>query len=193
MAALLPEKVERVAKKKAPKVQQDRNLKLNQIEVVSEEEIAKLTTSEWDPEPAYTDPTMDSSCCRALLLEIMRRAAYDWVLYRTDSKIQNKKLAEDAYYWLFEEDETSPSWQERIAEDKLMTAFIVICDSLDLDPDNVRKYIRKLTIKNVMSVGRPAERRKQPVEEMGGDEHYVHNIDVGEIPIYDPTFGGSVS
>lgn len=101
--------------------------------------------------------------CKALLLEIVRRAAYDWVLYRTSSRIQNKLLAEDAYRWLFLEEEDGPEYEERKKEGKLMTSFVAICEQLDLDPDRVRGHIRQMTPKNVMSVGRPAEYRRREV------------------------------
>lgn len=139
-------------------------------------------------------PENDASCCRALLLEILRRAAYDWVLYRTSSKLQDKQLAEDAYYWIFVENEESSSWDERETPDengitKVMTGFLTICEILDLDPEKVRAYVRQLTIKNVMSVGRPAERRYGPSEEGGGEEHMVHSVSVDTLPYFDPTFG----
>lgn len=139
-------------------------------------------------------PEIDASCCRALLLEVLRRAAYDWVLYRTSSKLPDKQLAEDAYYWIFVEDENCASWDERETPDengitKIMTGFMTICDLLDLDPEKVRAYVRKLTIKNVMSVGRPAERRHGSSDESGGEEHAVHSVSVDSLPYFDPTFG----
>lgn len=149
-----------------------------------------LRPSAWDPEPR--DSVAAASCCRALLLEIMRRAAYDWVLYRSSSKLQDKRLAEDAYHWLFVEEPTDrgPTWDERVAGGKQLTAFVSICEALDLDPDSVRAHIRKLTVKNVMSVGRPAERRHHPVEGEGGEELSVHGgVSLDEIPSYDPTWG----
>jgi hypothetical protein len=113
-----------------------------------------------------SDPFMEASCCRALLLEIIRRAAYDWVLYRLSSDMANKKVAEDAYYWLFKEQPGTKAWRERQDSGKHLTAFLSICDSLDLDPGMVRSTVKRLTVKNVMSVGRPAERRHSASEEM---------------------------
>jgi hypothetical protein len=94
---------------------------------------------------------------RALLLEIIRRTAYDWVLYRASSRLDQKQLAEEAYTWLFLEDEDHPNWEVRIEEGKRLTAFIVICEELDLDVNRVRTYIRALTPNRVMSSGRPPE------------------------------------
>lgn len=99
--------------------------------------------------------------CKSLLLEIIRRAAYDWVLYRTSRRMLHKKLAEHAYQWLFVEDESDPAWKERMDNEKYITSFIAICTALDLDPESVRKHIKKLTPTNVMSVGRPAEYRRR--------------------------------
>jgi len=98
---------------------------------------------------------------KTLLLEVVRRAAYDWVLYRTSTRLLHKKLAEDAYTWLFEEEAGHPNWDERNRQGKSITAFLTICSELDLDAKTVRNYVRRLTVKNVMSVGRPAEYRRR--------------------------------
>ena len=94
---------------------------------------------------------------RALLLEIVRRAAYDWVLYRSSRRLDQKVLAEDAFTWLFQEDEEHPNWQLRRAEGKDLTALVNICVELDLDVERVRGHIRNLTPNKVMSSGRPPE------------------------------------
>lgn len=106
-------------------------------------------------EPAPTQQEVVG--CKALLLEIIRRASYDWVLYRQSSRLPQKKLAEEAYHWIFVEE----SGEERTKNGKHLTGFVAICDLLDLDPDSVRARIRLLTVANVMSVGRPAEYRRQ--------------------------------
>ena len=74
-----------------------------------------------------------------------------------------RTLAEQAHRWLFVEIPGTPEWQERSREGKHITSFVSICESLDLDPDTVRKHIKRLTPKNVMSVGRPAEYRRRDV------------------------------
>jgi hypothetical protein len=99
--------------------------------------------------------------CKSLLLEIIRRAAYDWVLYRTSRRMVQRKLAEQAFHWLFVEDGTGEDKKEREDSEKYITSFLAICEALDLDPESVRKHVRKLTPKNVMSVGRPAEYRRR--------------------------------
>lgn len=112
--------------------------------------------------------------CKTLLLEVIRRAAYDWVLYRASRRMVQKVLAEQAYRWLFTEIPGSADWKEREREGKHISSFISICESLDLDPDTVRRHIKRLTPKNVMSVGRPAEYRRRDVfsSEGGGAEAY---------------------
>jgi len=99
--------------------------------------------------------------CKSLLLEIIRRAAYDWVLYRSSSRLLQHKLAEQAFTWLFKETEAHPDARERNDSGKQITSFEAICSALDLDPDAVRTHVRRLTPKNVMSVGRPAEYRRR--------------------------------
>lgn len=110
--------------------------------------------------------------CKTLLLEVIRRAAYDWVLYRTSRRMLHKRLAEDAHTWLFVEAPGHPNWVERDKMGKSITSFLAICSELDLDAETVRKYVRRLTVKNVMSVGRPAEyRRRDTCPPSMGEEH----------------------
>ena len=39
---------------------------------------------------------------RALLLKVIIRAIFDWVCYRDSTKLEKKKIADNAYQWLFE-------------------------------------------------------------------------------------------
>lgn len=106
------------------------------------------------------DNTADVPGCKALLLEVIRRASHDWVLYRTSGVMAKRKLAEDAYVWLFQEEPGHGAWAERAANRKDFTSFLSICELLDLDPEAVRKRVRSLTVQQVLSVGRPAEYRR---------------------------------
>lgn len=149
----------------------------------------------WDPEEErpyspLAEPVSEAASCRALLLEVIRRAAYDWVLYRTSSKLQNKVLAESAFIWLFQEDRGTALWVLRERGGKTLTAFVVICEMLDLDPEKVRKRIRQLTERDIMGAGRPAERRKpkQNEDAMSADEHNVFDVDISALPSFDPMF-----
>jgi hypothetical protein len=110
---------------------------------------------------AYVQSLQNAYGTRALLLEIIRRAASDWVLYRTSRRMKRKELAEEAYTWLFLEKPGHPDWELRKREDKEGTSFLFICDALDLNPEQLRMHIRKLTPHNVMNVGRPAEYRRR--------------------------------
>lgn len=147
--------------------------------------ILELEPSAWDPEPvdeaalvrvpvertpykrrtAYETELLiqEINGCKTLLLEVIRRAAYDWVLYRTSTRLLQRTLASQAYEWLFLEQPGHPSWRERAQEGKFSMSLIAICESLDLEPDNVRRHVKRLTPKNVMSVGRPAEYRRRDV------------------------------
>lgn len=115
--------------------------------------------SAWDPEPH--DIVLEASKCRALLLEVIRRAAHDWVLYRSTRRPE-RAFALDAYVWLFEEEPGHPNWELRQREGEPMMAFLTICDLLDLEPETVRARVRGMTIRDIMTAGRPAERRRAP-------------------------------
>jgi hypothetical protein len=96
-----------------------------------------------------------------LLIEIMRRAAHDWVLYRTSTRLPQRQIAEEAYNWLFVEGPGTPEWAERAKNKRELTSFLGICDVLSLDPDTVRSYIRGLTVQEILSAGRPPTYRRQ--------------------------------
>lgn len=148
-----------------------------------------LATSSWDPEPVTLPSSpqaivrrdeelvlQEINGCKTLLLEIVRRAAYDWVLYRTSRRMVHRTLADQAHEWLFAEVPGHASWSERGREGKHITSFVAICESLDLDPDTVRRHIRRLTPKNVMSIGRPAEYRRRDVFASRQQDEDVYSI-----------------
>lgn len=152
--------------------------------------------SAWDPEPQElttedllsVDRELDASSCRHMLMEVIRRAAYDWVLYRLSRKLQDRRLAEDAYQWLFVERPGTKAWSERERNGKRLTSLCSICDVLDVEPSFVRRHVRRLTVKRVMSVGRPSERRHPSVEDVGCEENpvYLHHALVQGLPSVDP-------
>lgn len=114
-------------------------------------------TDYWEPSSA-----LSVSRCKRLLLEILRRAAHDWILYRQHHKMGLRELAEDAYIWLFEEGEGHPYWEARKgSSESSMTSFLAICEILDFDPDDVRSRVKKMDIRTIISSGRPAETRRQ--------------------------------
>ncbi len=123
--------------------------------------------SAFDPEPH--DAMMMASRCRALLLEVVKRAAHDWVLYRNTRKRQELVMAEDAYLWLFEEKPGHPRWELRQREGEPLMAFLTICELMDLEPDAVRRRVKELTRRDIERAGRPAENRK--VKHVGVEDY----------------------
>lgn len=123
---------------------------------------------------------------RSLLMELIRRSAHDWVLYKGHSRLDKKQLADDAYTWLFVEDENHPHWQIRKREGKELTSFLCVCEQLNLDPDRIRNYIRSLTTNRILNTGRTPD-----VSTKGGGSEdpstvIVHaNISYGEGTILD--------
>lgn len=135
----------------------------------------------WDPEGH--DVVMEASKCRALLLEVIRRSAHDWVLYR-NTRRPERAFALDAYVWLFEEEPGHPNWELRQREGEPLMAFLTICELLDLDPDTVRRRVREMTIRDIMTAGRPAERRRAPKCE--GVEDYSSPMQLDVVSYDDP-------
>lgn len=119
----------------------------------------------WDPSSRISQ--IDAKRCKRLLLEIMKRAAHDWVLYRTSSRREMKELANDAFVWLFKEQPGHPRWTKRAQSGDTITSFLAVCEALDLDADKVRDHIRKLDVPAILNVGRPAETRKRPSRRIG--------------------------
>lgn len=144
------------------------------------------------PYSADADQLRESSSCRALLLEVVRRAAYDWVLYRQSSKLQNRVLAESAFHWLFQEEQGSSEWSSRTANGKELTGLIAICELLELDVARVRDKIRQMTLKDIVGSGRPAERRRKrgnaSDDVMQSDDLPVFDVNVDNLPSFDPMF-----
>lgn len=133
----------------------------------------------------------EASACRALLLEVVRRAAFDWVLYRSSSKLVNRQLAEGAHNWLFVEEPESSAWVMRSRNGKSLTGFVTICELLDLDPESVRDRIKLLTKQEIMNAGRPAERRKHKnvsEDALHTDDLRVFDVDVDCLPVHDPLY-----
>jgi hypothetical protein len=76
---------------------------------------------------------------RALWMKVVIRAAFDWVSYRDSTKLEHKKIAEYAFTWLF-----TPS--------ELFNSFENICQAVDLPPDKIRAWARKLTKEHVAKI-----------------------------------------
>lgn len=122
-----------------------------------------------------SDLTRHTAACKALFLEIIRRAAYDYVLYRGSRSFENRMLADDAYLWLFVEDEQHARARTRREEGTEDCAFLSVCALLDLDPEKVRARVRAMTPRDVLMVGRLPLHRRVPRDE-DADEPNVTSI-----------------
>jgi hypothetical protein len=145
---------------------------------------AEPAESAWEPSSERT-----VSRCKALLLEVLRRAAHDWVLYRQHRKMGMRDLANDAYIWLFEEDEGHPYHKERqsavfpdgegdLTGARAMTSFLAICEALELDPEVVRTRVRKMDARSIISSGRPPQTRRAPPRDGEVGVEHVLQVDV---------------
>lgn len=114
-----------------------------------------------------TELSLDTEGCRVLLVEIIRRAAFDWVTYRDSTRLNKKSIAHDAYIWLFVEGPGHPDWKER--DGLYIFSFLGICEVLGLEPDYMRGCIRKLTFQHIQNIGRPKTQRRLPRESVGQD------------------------
>lgn len=132
-----------------------------------EEELAE--DSAWNPDPI--ESRIEATRCRALLLTVIQRAMHDWVMYRTHKRIHMRQLAEEAYIWLFEEKPGHPWWEKRKKDGYITTAFLAICEIMEVDPDFVRYRAKRLTPQEIMTSGRPAERRRCIPEPSNYVEH----------------------
>jgi len=122
------------------------------------------------------DRVLEGVNCRVLLLEIVRRAAYDWVLYRNSRRLENRKLAHEAYTWLFVEAPGHPHWQQRKTDGYEAFSFISICETLGLDLEEVRARLRTITARDIQTLGRPPTRRRLPPPRTESD--YLESIKV---------------
>lgn len=76
---------------------------------------------------------------RALWMKVIIRAAFDWVSYRDSSKLEHKKIAEYANTWLFSDSE-------------LFNSFENVCHLVDLPPEKIRAWAKKLTKEHVAKI-----------------------------------------
>jgi hypothetical protein len=132
----------------------------------------------WDPETHIE--RIEASRYRALLLEVVKRAIHDWVLYRGHTALDMRELAESAYIWLFEEEPGHAWYKMREREGHTIVSFVVICEICDLDPSYVRERARNTTVKQIMTAGRPAERRC-PKREVSYEEHAVETVSIDSL------------
>lgn len=149
-------------------------------------EVEEELSSAWEPEglteadvAALSEDdeaveSLDGTQVRALLLEVIRRAAHDWVLYRTSSRLEHRELAHDAYVWLFEEEAGHPWRRLREENGTELMSLESICEVIDIDIEVVRESVTRLTAKKIKTAGRPPERRKRQTED--GSYYDEHNV-----------------
>jgi hypothetical protein len=137
--------------------------------------------SPWDPQIPR-----DATRCKALLFEVLKRAASDYVLYKQHSKMLMRELAEEAHTWLFLEDEDHANFRDRensafetatgekVYGTRSLTSFLSICDYLDLSPGAVRKRVLEMDVRSIISAGRPAENRK--IHATDATSHVSHSL-----------------
>lgn len=76
---------------------------------------------------------------RALWIKVIIRAVFDWVAYRDSTRLFQRKLAESAYVWLFRPSE-------------LFNSFENVCHMLDIDPNKVRDWAKKMNKDQVAKI-----------------------------------------
>lgn len=76
---------------------------------------------------------------RALWLKVIIRAIFDWVSYRDSTKLQQKKLAENAHNWLFQTSE-------------LFNGLPSICEQLEIDIVRIREKARTMSKEEVAKI-----------------------------------------
>jgi hypothetical protein len=88
---------------------------------------------------SYCPPEDRYSGIRALWLKVIIRAIFDWVAYRDCLKLEKKKVAEQAYIWLFHANKTFNSFEN-------------LCAILDVSPYKVRKKAMSMTREQVAKI-----------------------------------------
>jgi hypothetical protein len=87
---------------------------------------------DYTPTPYDGPSTHEGENERLLLASIIRRAAFDIVLYRNAPRLVDRLIGVSAYHWMFKE------------ESNHFTAFLSICEILDQDPNWIRRQTLKL-------------------------------------------------
>ena len=158
-----------------------------EIEMPATEEVTEICEEFREEPPPLTareQIEQDVVGGKNLLIELVKRTAHDWVLYRGSRKMVDRRLAEDAYIWLFLEDEDHYHWQIRQGDGKDLTSFLSICDVLDLDPARIRARIRTLTTQQVKATGRtPGHTRNEVYDAHVSVHAAIPAEDVEEVPM----------
>lgn len=106
--------------------------------------------------------SMEDEAWRALFIAIFWRAVRDWVTYRTAGSLARRKVAAEAYMWIFMEQPGHWTWKIRQSEGMGAFAFTTMCDALNLDAGKLRRWAESITAEKVKNLGRQADSRKVP-------------------------------
>ena len=105
--------------------------------MIDEEEDFESTHG--DALPSSTQSDRRYAGIRALWLKVIIRAVFDWVTYRDSTKLEKRKYAESADVWLFH-------------KSTLFNSFENVCRQLDLDPEQIRNQVKKMTKDDVSKI-----------------------------------------
>ncbi len=100
------------------------------------------TDEDWSQQSSQSSPG------QRLLVAIVRRAIWDYVLYKDcdeTSEADRYALALDAAGWLFWDGEESTDPEGRYT-------FLYICQLLDIDPKKIRKATLRLTREDIQKM-----------------------------------------
>lgn len=83
---------------------------------------------------------------RTLWLRVIIRAAFDYAQNKTSRDLRNRRVAEEAYRWLFEENHSLFSFQN-------------LCEAYGFPRERLREWARKITKKDVKKMEQLDDRR----------------------------------
>jgi hypothetical protein len=95
-----------------------------------------------EPDEGFRPCTQDGEGERLLLASIIRRAAFDIVLYRNAPRLVDRLVGVGAYMWMFK------------SEHNHFTSFLNICELLNQDPEWIREETLKLKKSDVKKYDR---------------------------------------
>lgn len=95
-------------------------------------------SSEYELDGDYADTKRGQTPEKRLMVAVVRRAVWDFVLYRDSKNAEHMGIAAEAAGWLFSDEEDAPE-----GEDERYT-FVNICSALELDPRYVRECVLRL-------------------------------------------------
>jgi len=119
--------------------------------MIDEEDDFESTDGEAVPSVAHCDRRYAG--IRALWLKVIIRAVFDWVTYRDSTKLDKRKYADSADAWLFQ-------------KNLLFNSFDNVCRQLDLDPNQIREQVRKMTkddVSKIEHLERDYEEEEKPI------------------------------